>query len=205
MQFLHNQLLNSAATDGMSQIMKYGGIGAAVGGTYGAFSDTGTMMEGAFKGGLLGGGGAAGLKYFGNRYVSGLNVAAKGFTDEASSVIGNPSGLMAMSDAERYNTILNIKSSADELGKFNLKNFGLAREQEAAFSNNVENKASGYLKQFNQSWNSNYGNNTPYSNGMNFQQVTNNFFEANPTARDRDPFNLKSGSYSTNFYERLKP
>lgn len=69
---LHTELLKAAEQNGVNKMLTWGGVGAGVGGAYGMFSDTGTTMEGAFKGALLGGGAAAGLKYYGNKYATGL-------------------------------------------------------------------------------------------------------------------------------------
>ena len=69
---LHTELLKAAEQNGVNKMLTWGGVGAGVGGAYGMFSDTGTTMEGAFKGAILGGGAAAGLKYYGNKYATGL-------------------------------------------------------------------------------------------------------------------------------------
>lgn len=69
---LHTELLKAAEQNGVNKMLTWGGVGAGVGGAYGMFSDTGTTMEGAFKGAILGGGAAAGLKYYGNRYATGM-------------------------------------------------------------------------------------------------------------------------------------
>ena len=69
---LHTELLKAAEQNGVNKMLTWGGVGAGVGGAYGMFSDTGTTMEGAFKGALLGGGAAAGLKYYGNKYATGM-------------------------------------------------------------------------------------------------------------------------------------
>ena len=76
---LHTELLKAAEQNGVNKMLTWGGVGAGVGGAYGMFSDTGTTMEGAFKGALLGGGAAAGLKYYGNRYATGMMHAAGKF------------------------------------------------------------------------------------------------------------------------------
>lgn len=149
MDFLHNKLLTAAATDGISQMMKYGGVGAAVGGAYGAFDDTGTMMQGAFKGATLGAGGAAGLKYFGNRYATGFNMAAERFVQEA-----DPALLAFMSPASRqaasgkvnevFNRGLNVQDSGRQLAsKFNSRFIGIGKE--ANFSDNIDTSAASKL------------------------------------------------------------
>ena len=69
---LHTELLKAAEQNGVNKMLTWGGVGAGVGGAYGMFSDTGTTMEGAFKGAILGGGVAAGLKYYGNKYATGM-------------------------------------------------------------------------------------------------------------------------------------
>ena len=69
---LHNELLKAAEQNGVNKMLTWGGVGAGVGGAYGMFSDSSTTMEGAFKGALLGGGAAAGLKYYGNKYATGM-------------------------------------------------------------------------------------------------------------------------------------
>ena len=69
---LHTELLKAAEQNGVNKMLTWGGVGAGVGGAYGMFSDTGTTMEGAFKGAILGGGAAAGLKYYGNKYATGM-------------------------------------------------------------------------------------------------------------------------------------
>lgn len=76
---LHTELLKAAEQNGVNKMLTWGGVGAGVGGAYGMFSDTGTTMEGAFKGAILGGGAAAGLKYYGNRYATGMMHAAGKF------------------------------------------------------------------------------------------------------------------------------
>lgn len=76
---LHTELLKAAEQNGVNKMLTWGGVGAGVGGAYGMFSDTGTTMEGAFKGAILGGGAAAGLKYYGNRYATGIMHAASKF------------------------------------------------------------------------------------------------------------------------------
>ena len=55
---LHTELLKAAEQNGVNKMLTWGGVGAGVGGAYGMFSDTGTTMEGAFKGAILGGGAA---------------------------------------------------------------------------------------------------------------------------------------------------
>ena len=69
---LHTELLKAAEQNGVNKMLTWGGVGAGAGGAYGMFSDTGTTMEGAFKGAILGGGAAAGLKYYGNKYATGM-------------------------------------------------------------------------------------------------------------------------------------
>lgn len=149
MDFLHNKLLTAAATDGISQMMKYGGVGAAVGGAYGAFDDTGTMMQGAFKGATLGAGGAAGLKYFGNRYATGFNMAAERFVQEADPALHalmSPASLHTSSGRvnEVFNRGLNVQDSGRQLAsKFNSRFIGIGKE--ANFSDNIDTSAASKL------------------------------------------------------------
>lgn len=81
---LHTELLKAAEQNGVNKMLTWGGVGAGVGGAYGMFSDTGTTMEGAFKGALLGGGAAAGLKYYGNKYATGMMHTANFVTAPSS-------------------------------------------------------------------------------------------------------------------------
>ena len=149
MDFLHNKLLTAAATDGISQMMRYGGVGAAVGGAYGAFDDTGTMMQGAFKGATLGAGGAAGLKYFGNRYATGFNMAAERFVQEADPALhafmAPGSHLTSSANVnEVFNRGLNVQDSGRQLAsKFNSRFIGIGKE--ANFSDNIDTSAASKL------------------------------------------------------------
>ena len=212
MQFLHNQLLKSAATDGMSQIMKYGGIGAAVGGTYGAFSDTGTMMEGAFKGGLLGGGGAAGLKYFGNQYATGFNRAAEAFIKEATPALDSFASSRSLSlQAQNVNEVFNRGLNAQESGKqlssnFNSRFFSIGKE--ANFGDNIDTtNAVKLLSDFNKrSASLNKAGTVPIP-GM--EKYSMNQFGLglvkSTGERDRTIGSIyNSGSYSTSFWEQFK-
>ena len=69
--FLHSTLLKTAGQDAIGKMAAWGLGGATVGGAYGYATDTGTM-QGIGKGLLGGVGGAAALKYAGNKYATGV-------------------------------------------------------------------------------------------------------------------------------------
>ena len=69
--FLHSTLLKTAGQDAIGKMAVWGLSGATVGGAYGYSTDTGTM-QGVVKGILGGVGGAAALKYAGNKYATGV-------------------------------------------------------------------------------------------------------------------------------------
>ena len=69
--FLHSTLLKTAGQDAIGKMAVWGLSGATVGGAYGYATDTGTM-QGIGKGLLGGVGGAAALKYAGNKYATGV-------------------------------------------------------------------------------------------------------------------------------------
>ena len=68
---LHSTLLKTAGQDAIGKMAVWGFGGATVGGAYGYATDTGTM-QGIGKGLLGGVGGAAALKYAGNKYATGV-------------------------------------------------------------------------------------------------------------------------------------
>ena len=70
-EFLHSTLLKTAGQDAIGKMAAWGLGGATVGGAYGYATDTGTM-QGIGKGLLGGVGGAAALKYAGNKYATGV-------------------------------------------------------------------------------------------------------------------------------------
>lgn len=132
---LHTELLKAAEQNGVNKMLTWGGIGAGVGGAYGMFSDTGTTMEGAFKGAILGGGAAAGLKYYGNRYATGMG-----------HVVGESLDTLKAADFSANNPVNFNKAlnSRYDLGmmsqQFNPAYFGIG--QNVKFSDNVLNATS---------------------------------------------------------------
>ena len=132
---LHTELLKAAEQNGVNKMLTWGGIGAGVGGAYGMFSDTGTTMEGAFKGAILGGGAAAGLKYYGNRYATGMG-----------HVVGESLDTLKAADFSTTNPVNFNKAlnSMNDLGmmsqQFNPAYFGIG--QNVKFSDNVLNATS---------------------------------------------------------------
>ena len=133
---LHTGLLKAAEQNGVNKMLTWGGVGAGVGGAYGMFSDTGTTMEGAFKGAILGGGAAAGLKYYGNRYATGMGHVV----GESLDTLEKSADFSATNPAA-FNKALN---SSYDLGmmsqQFNPAYFGIG--QSAKFSDNVLNATS---------------------------------------------------------------
>lgn len=103
---LHTELLKAAEQNGVNKMLTWGGVGAGVGGAYGMFSDTGTTMEGAFKGAILGGGAAAGLKYYGNKYATGMM--------HTGNFVKIPSSFNGLKE-EAFNDNLNM---LQDLGRF---------------------------------------------------------------------------------------
>ena len=133
---LHTELLKAAEQNGVNKMLTWGGVGAGVGGAYGMFSDTGTTMEGAFKGALLGGGAAAGLKYYGNRYTTGLMHVEK----EALSTLNKAADFSATNPVA-FNKALNSRNDLRMMSQeFNPAYFGIG--QNAKFSDNVLNATS---------------------------------------------------------------
>ena len=133
---LHTELLKAAEQNGVNKMLTWGGVGAGVGGAYGMFSDTGTTMEGAFKGALLGGGAAAGLKYYGNRYATGMGhvvgESLETLTKTADFSTTNPAA---------FNKALNSRNDLGMMSQeFNPAYFGIG--QNAKFSDNVLNATS---------------------------------------------------------------
>ena len=132
---LHTELLKAAEQNGVNKMLTWGGVGAGVGGAYGMFSDTGTTMEGAFKGAILGGGAAAGLKYYGNRYATGLMHVEK----EALSTL--KAADFSATDPAAFNKALNSRYDLGMMSQqFNPAYFGIG--QSAKFSDNVLNATS---------------------------------------------------------------
>lgn len=103
---LHTELLKAAEQNGVNKMLTWGGVGAGVGGAYGMFSDTGTTMEGAFKGAILGGGAAAGLKYYGNKYATGMM--------HTGNFVKTPPSFSGL-EGEAFNDNLNM---LQDLGRF---------------------------------------------------------------------------------------
>ena len=133
---LHTELLKAAEQNGVNKMLTWGGVGAGVGGAYGMFSDTGTTMEGAFKGAILGGGAAAGLKYYGNRYATGFMNVEK----EALSTLKKDANFSA-TDPAAFNKALNSRNDLGMMSQeFNPAYFGIG--QNAKFSDNVLNATS---------------------------------------------------------------
>ena len=133
---LHTELLKAAEQNGVNKMLTWGGVGAGVGGAYGMFSDTGTTMEGAFKGAILGGGAAAGLKYYGNRYATGLMHVEK----EALSTL-NKAADFSTTGPVAFNEALNSRNDLRMMSQeFNPAYFGIGRN--AKFSDNVLNATS---------------------------------------------------------------
>ena len=132
---LHTELLKAAEQNGVNKMLTWGGVGAGVGGAYGMFSDTGTTMEGAFKGAILGGGAAAGLKYYGNRYATGLMHVEK----EALSTL--KAADFSSTDPAAFNKALNSRYDLGMMSQqFNPAYFGIG--QNVKFSDNVLNATS---------------------------------------------------------------
>lgn len=132
---LHTELLKAAEQNGVNKMLTWGGVGAGVGGAYGMFSDTGTTMEGAFKGAILGGGAAAGLKYYGNRY-------ATGFMNVEKEVLNTLKAAdFSATDAASFNKALNSRNDLRMMSQeFNPAYFGIG--QNVKFSDNVLNATS---------------------------------------------------------------
>ena len=131
---LHTELLKAAEQNGVNKMLTWGGVGAGVGGAYGMFSDTGTTMEGAFKGAILGGGAAAGLKYYGNRYATGMG-----------HVVGESLNTLKAADfsvsGADFNKALNSRNDLGMMSQqFNPAYFGIG--QNVKFSDNVLNATS---------------------------------------------------------------
>ena len=132
---LHTELLKAAEQNGVNKMLTWGGVGAGVGGAYGMFSDTGTTMEGAFKGALLGGGAAAGLKYYGNRYATGMGHVV----GESLSTL--KAADFSATDPAAFNKALNSRYDLGMMSQqFNPAYFGIG--QSAKFSDNVLNATS---------------------------------------------------------------
>lgn len=132
---LHTELLKAAEQNGVNKMLTWGGVGAGVGGAYGMFSDTGTTMEGAFKGAILGGGAAAGLKYYGNRYATGFMNVEK----EALSTL--KAADFSATNPAAFNKALNSRNDLGMMSQeFNPAYFGIG--QNAKFSDNVLNATS---------------------------------------------------------------
>ena len=132
---LHTELLKAAEQNGVNKMLTWGGVGAGVGGAYGMFSDTGTTMEGAFKGAILGGGAAAGLKYYGNKY-------ATGFMNVEKEVLNTLKAAdFSATDAASFNKALNSRNDLRMMSQeFNPAYFGIG--QNVKFSDNVLNATS---------------------------------------------------------------
>lgn len=124
---LHTELLKAAEQNGVNKMLTWGGVGAGVGGAYGMFSDTGTTMEGAFKGAILGGGAAAGLKYYGNRYATGMM--------HTGNFVKTPSSFNGLKE-EAFNDNLNMLQDLGRLTSgFEPRFIGIGGK--AKFSDNV--------------------------------------------------------------------
>ena len=124
---LHTELLKAAEQNGVNKMLTWGGVGAGVGGAYGMFSDTGTTMEGAFKGALLGGGAAAGLKYYDNRYATGMM--------HTGNFVKTPSSFNGLKE-EAFNDNLNMLQDLGRLTSgFEPRFIGIGGK--AKFSDNV--------------------------------------------------------------------
>jgi hypothetical protein len=124
---LHTELLKAAEQNGVNKMLTWGGVGAGVGGAYGMFSDTGTTMEGAFKGAILGGGAAAGLKYYGNKYATGMM--------HTGNFVKTPPSFNGLKD-EAFNDNLNMLQDLGRLTSgFEPRFIGIGGK--AKFSDNV--------------------------------------------------------------------
>ena len=131
---LHTELLKAAEQNGVNKMLTWGGVGAGVGGAYGMFSDTGTTMEGAFKGAILGGGAAAGLKYYGNRYATGMGHVVGESLETLKAADFSVSGA-------DFNKALNSRNDLGMMSQqFNPAYFGIG--QNVKFSDNVLNATS---------------------------------------------------------------
>lgn len=82
---LHSELLKAGTSEAIGYVGARAGIGASIGATSGLLSEDSTMMNGAFKGALLGAGVASGIKHFGNQYAHGFNTAAVDFASNISN------------------------------------------------------------------------------------------------------------------------
>ena len=132
---LHTELLKAAEQNGVNKMLTWGGVGAGVGGAYGMFSDTGTTMEGAFKGAILGGGAAAGLKYYGNRYATGMGHVV------GESLNTLKAADFSATDTDAFNKALNSRNDLGMMSQqFNPAYFGIG--QNVKFSDNVLNATS---------------------------------------------------------------
>lgn len=132
---LHTELLKAAEQNGVNKMLTWGGVGAGVGGVYGMFSDTGTTMEGAFKGAILGGGAAAGLKYYGNRYATGMGHVVGESLDTLKAADFSAPG------TDAFNKALNSRNDLGMMSQqFNPAYFGIG--QNVKFSDNVLNATS---------------------------------------------------------------
>ena len=133
---LHTELLKAAEQNGVNKMLTWGGVGAGVGGAYGMFSDTGTTMEGAFKGAILGGGAAAGLKYYGNRYATGMGHVVGESLDTLTKAAD-----FSATDPGAFNKALNSRNDLGMMSQqFNPAYFGIG--QNVKFSDNVLNATS---------------------------------------------------------------
>ena len=133
---LHTELLKAAEQNGVNKMLTWGGVGAGVGGAYGMFSDTGTTMEGAFKGAILGGGAAAGLKYYGNRYATGMGHVV----GESLDTLKKSADFSATNPVD-FNKALNSRNDLGMMSQqFNPAYFGIG--QNVKFSDNVLNATS---------------------------------------------------------------
>lgn len=132
---LHTELLKAAEQNGVNKMLTWGGVGAGVGGAYGMFSDTGTTMEGAFKGAILGGGAAAGLKYYGNRYATGMGHVV------GESLNTLKAADFSATDPVAFNKALNSRNDLGMMSQqFNPAYFGIG--QNVKFSDNILNATS---------------------------------------------------------------
>ena len=178
---LHTELLKAAEQNGVNKMLTWGGVGAGVGGAYGMFSDTGTTMEGAFKGAILGGGAAAGLKYYGNKYATGLMHTSSKF----------PSAIPDFSlKGQGFNDSLNVLQDLGRLTSgFDPRFIGIGGQ--AKFSDNVLGATS-------------YGN----SFSQQFSTASKNFNDAvKRSGMTREDFISKNLSghkrdYSTSIYSK---
>lgn len=118
--------VKAASKSGWNSMALYGGGAAAIGATYGAISDTETMVSGAFRGAVIGSAGGAGLKVLGDRYVTGMNARMAAGLDIMDGKKGLGSFSTADSATKQARATANF-GFIDSIGDFG-SNFGAGKE-----------------------------------------------------------------------------